>query len=404
MPALFFYIKLKSNPNLVVDVKGDDKNAGAKVILYESKGNMADNQLWYEDKQGFLRSKINEFTMDLTDKNEVVLNPYNGQSKQQWTVSGNYIRNAKDPSLILLMKSGNVFMNHRLVAARDSNDMNSQFDVLFIPHQSITLNHMGKGKNFVVRSMLSGLTLEIEDEIIDAGNKVVLGRYHEDPLRVVRQHFYQDKLTGAIRSVLRNFVLEAADDGLKLNPYDPYNKMQMWFIDLNKIRNKHNTSLVLQANKSDNTVIVAEEADNMAEQLWEFYFMPAKCFHIVSVSSNKVLDVRGCNASSGASVILYSKNNPVSDNQLWYEDEMGLVRSKLNGYVFDSSGNDIKVMPFNPDNKEQYWVIVGDRIQNKYEDKMVLDISGESRMSGTPLIKYKFHGGDNQKWKFEYID
>lgn len=61
-------------------------------------------------------------------------------------------------------------------------------------------------------------------------------------------------------------------------------------------------------------------------------------------------------------------------------------------------------MPFNPDNKEQYWVIVGDRIQNKYEDKMVLDISGESRMSGTPLIKYKFHGGDNQKWKFEYID
>lgn len=65
-PALFFYIKLKSNPNLVVDVKGDDKNAGAKVILYESKGNMADNQLWYEDKQGFLRSKINEFTMDLT--------------------------------------------------------------------------------------------------------------------------------------------------------------------------------------------------------------------------------------------------------------------------------------------------------------------------------------------------
>lgn len=71
---------------------------------------------------------------------------------------------------------------------------------------------MGKGKNFVVRSMLSGLTLEIEDEIIDAGNKVVLGRYHEDPLRVVRQHFYQDKLTGAIRSVLRNFVLEAAGD------------------------------------------------------------------------------------------------------------------------------------------------------------------------------------------------
>lgn len=58
-----------------------------------------------------------------------------------------------------------------------------------------------------------------------------------------------------------------------MNPYDPYNKMQMWFIDLNKIRNKHNTSLVLQANKSDNTVIVAEEADNMAEQLWEFYFM-----------------------------------------------------------------------------------------------------------------------------------
>ena len=56
---------------------------------------------------------------------------------------------------------------------------------------------------------------------------------------------------------------------------------------------------------------------------------------------DKVLDVRGDNASSGTTVILYERKPQISPNQLWYEDEHGLLRSKLNGYVLDSSGQNL---------------------------------------------------------------
>ena len=50
-----------------------------------------------------------------------------------------------------------------------------------------------------------------------------------------------------------------------------------------------------------------------------------------------MLDVRGDETSAGASLIVYDRKPVVSANQVWYEDEIGLIRSKLNGYVIDTS-------------------------------------------------------------------
>jgi len=58
------YIKPQSDLKLVLDVRGADRRAGSKVILYADKGDLADNQLWYEDERGVLRSKMNGFAMD----------------------------------------------------------------------------------------------------------------------------------------------------------------------------------------------------------------------------------------------------------------------------------------------------------------------------------------------------
>lgn len=65
---------------------------------------------------------------------------------------------------------------------------------------------------------------------------------------------------------------------------------------------------------------------------------PAKCFYIGSLSCEKVLDVKGDKASAGSPVILFDRKAEINPNQLWYEDEHGILRSKLNGYVMDSSG------------------------------------------------------------------
>ena len=58
---------------------------------------------------------------------------------------------------------------------------------------------------------------------------------------------------------------------------------------------------------------------------------------MVSQLSDKVVDVRGESAAAGASVIMYDRKTPPSLNQLWYEDESGIIRSKLNGFVLDAS-------------------------------------------------------------------
>jgi len=58
------YIKPETDPKLVLDVSGADRKPGAKVILFTDKGDLADNQLWYEDERGVIRSKMNNFAID----------------------------------------------------------------------------------------------------------------------------------------------------------------------------------------------------------------------------------------------------------------------------------------------------------------------------------------------------
>jgi len=62
------YVKPATDPKLVLDVRGADRKPGARVILFTDKGDLADNQLWYEDERGVLRSKMNHFAIDASGK------------------------------------------------------------------------------------------------------------------------------------------------------------------------------------------------------------------------------------------------------------------------------------------------------------------------------------------------
>ena len=53
--------------------------------------------------------------------------------------------------------------------------------------------------------------------------------------------------------------------------------------------------------------------------------------------SGRVIDVESSNRAAGAKICLWDANN--GDNQQFYEDRNGLVRSKLNDFVFDGSGS-----------------------------------------------------------------
>ena len=44
-----------------MDIEGGNRHSGAKVVMYDQKDrSSADNQLWFEDRYGNIRSKLNE--------------------------------------------------------------------------------------------------------------------------------------------------------------------------------------------------------------------------------------------------------------------------------------------------------------------------------------------------------
>lgn len=68
------------------------------------------------------------------------------------------------------------------------------------------------------------------------------------------------------------------------------------------------------------------------------YRAPVHCL-IKSYMHGKVVDIKGENAKPGAEVIMYEKKSSQDvDNQQWYEDQAGVIRSKLNHFAIDASG------------------------------------------------------------------
>jgi len=67
---------------------------------------------------------------------------------------------------------------------------------------------------------------------------------------------------------------------------------------------------------------------------------PTKYFFIKSAMNGKVLDIEGENKKRGAKVVMWpQKDKSNADNQLWFEDRYGNIRSKLNDQlVLDSTG------------------------------------------------------------------
>ena len=69
-PRVYFYIVSELNDK-VLDVKGNDEDPGAEIIMWRKKDDPADNQLWYSGRDGLLRSKLNGFVIDSTGKSSL---------------------------------------------------------------------------------------------------------------------------------------------------------------------------------------------------------------------------------------------------------------------------------------------------------------------------------------------
>lgn len=263
-----------------------------------------------------------------------------------------------------------------------------------------------EGKHFYIKSQLNGLVLDVEGANGSPGTPVVMWhqKYGGD---ADNQLWFEDEYSGTIRSKLNpSLCLEVQGDSLVINDYNPGEYNQRWMCAGDRVQNRDNPSAVFDIADNNNDPgarVCSWDFHGASNQLWEFEYQPAQFFYIRSRLSDKVLDVRGADSSPGAEIITYDQGGGNADNQLWYEDRYGVIRSKMNDFAMDASDGYLRTNPHDPGNPRQQWIVGNDRIFNRHNPGEVLDISGNDSGNCASIIPYDDHGGDNQRWTFEYI-
>lgn len=111
----------------VLDVRDGNADPGEKVILWDMHDDVQDNQLFYEDKYGFIHSKLNDFVFD-TSEGSARLFPYDHELPgHQWVKSGTKIVNKLDSTQCLEATGGGLLSHPKLVAATYTGAENQTF-------------------------------------------------------------------------------------------------------------------------------------------------------------------------------------------------------------------------------------------------------------------------------------
>ncbi|ESN96039.1 hypothetical protein HELRODRAFT_163065 [Helobdella robusta] len=240
--------------------------------------------------------------------------------------------------------------------------------------------------------------------------------------------WYSDYSTGTIRNKSSQMCIELYDDALIVSKHDPNNKNQLWECVGEVIRSRTNPELVFQLKGyADAGVALTARKYTFGsiEQMFEPFYprdpvlaplsgpppqpIPSKpdppqkkLFYIVSRLNGFVMDISGANANEGALVISYPKQVPKQNNQLWYFDEDGLIRSALNDFVPCAAGKavQLKMVRFTG-GASQRFRLDGSRILNGIGE--CVDIRGASKKECAQIITYPHNGDTNQQWFIQYV-
>jgi len=115
----------------VLDICKEDKNAGAKVIMYTKNNNNKKNQLWYQDDQGYIRSALNGFVMSNTDSGKhITMQPASESPRGQWRLEGNRVVN--NLGEVLDISGGHKDDGAELISYQDNQKTNQQWRQEFV--------------------------------------------------------------------------------------------------------------------------------------------------------------------------------------------------------------------------------------------------------------------------------
>lgn len=264
---------------------------------------------------------------------------------------------------------------------------------------------MPEGKYFRVRSRMSGLVLDVYTGTCAPGQTVCTwdakGEDNDN------QYWRVDPLTNTIRSRAdESYCLDVDGDGnLIVNPYSDTDS-QRWKVSGDRIQKMSDPNMVLDiaARKTNaGAKVIQYPFHGNDNQLWDFEYLPAEYFFLVSRMHGKVLDVYAACCDDGARVCIWEKKEVPEDNQLWYEDKHGYLRSKLSHMVLDAAGDEICMKTRDTGSDRQRWVLSDGKIVNADRPEELLDIKARCCDNGACVIVWRDNGQDNQRWTVEKI-
>jgi len=264
-----------------------------------------------------------------------------------------------------------------------------------------------KGKYFIIQSKDNGLVLDIRGGQANAGAEVILWDRHGNDNQV----WFQDPVTGTIRSKLNpDMCLDInGNNRLFINHYQPGDPNQQWQYNKHRdvIENRSDPNRVLDVvggAKHRGADVCAWNHHGNNNQRWNLDYLPARYFFIKSHLNGLVLDVAGGNRAPGTKVIMYRQKGGHPDNQLWFEDRFGNIRSKVNDdLVLDANDGTLCVSHYDEGRSRVFWAVHGNKIVNVHNQGEVLDIKGNNAGECAEICAWSYHGGANQHWNFEFV-
>lgn len=121
------------------------------------------------------------------------------------------------------------------------------------------------------------------------------------------------------------------------------------------------------------------------------------CFIASQHNPNFVLEIKDRSESKGASLVINPfHGGPSQQFQIFSIDDSKTILSSLTGFALTNSRNGLVLMPYEKANNQVWKLKRTGQISSS--DGTALDVCNNSFVPNQPVIAYKEHGADNQKW------
>ena len=298
------YLIVSQLSGQALDVEGANPNPGSRVFTWPKHGK--DNQLWYDDlSTGTIRTKINNFCLDV-ENGQLCVKPFQqGDPNQQWERRGNQITNRFNPNEVLDIVGSDKNQGAKVTKYQFNGGPNQSWTFEFVGGQaqpgypsvgastaypSYPGSQPGypgsqpypayppgaqpayppaqqQRQEFYIVSEMNGKVLDIKGASKDANAQVIMWTKGSKESKNQRWYFDQQ---GFIRSALNDFVFTApSGQCIKMAPSsgDPHSQ---WRFDGNKVVNQKGDALdICRGSSSDGAEVCAYKPHGKDNQRWK---------------------------------------------------------------------------------------------------------------------------------------